>query len=198
MKNNRNIVIDVVCVAVSLACVILTFYGQIRYNGVFTLDAYISVIATLIAICTTLMVGLQIYNHMQIREVTESVKNIRKLENEQKSIIKKLRFAQKGVSDLFRLEGRRQTDDYIPICLAISVIAMYEDGVTDKEVLKDILEKYKKLWNYCDRNVFNYRMMIKYLPDFQKMHFESSTDTSKKILQYHVRFLNKLYEEAKK
>ena len=192
----KQIVVNIVCITVSLLCVIMVIEYPFKNGGGFGMEDFIGVMATFIGICATMMVGLQIYNHLEIREVTERVKNLQKLENEQKTIIEKLHFAQKGVSDLFRLQARKQTEDYVPICLALSVITAYEDGLTDKKAIEDILVKYKKLWDYCERNKFNTRFMRKYLSDFQKMHFDTSIEKNKKILVYHTRFLNLLLEET--
>lgn len=187
----KQIVVNIVCITVSLLCVIIV----IEYGGGFGLENFIGVMTTFIGICATMMVGLQIYNHLEIRDISERVKNLQKLENEQRIIIEKLRFAQKGVSDLFRLQARKPTEDYIPICLAVSVITIYEDGLTDKDALEDILVKYKKLWDYCEHNKFNTRLLRRYLRDFEKMHFDTSIETNREIIVYHTRFLNLLLEE---
>ena len=191
----KQIVVNIVYITVSSLCVIMIIECLYKNGGGFGLENFIGVMATFIGICATMMVGLQIYNHLEIREVRERVKNLQKLEDEQRIIIEKLRFAQKGVSDLFRLQARKPTEDYIPICLAVSVITVYEDGLTDKDALEDLLVKYKKLWDYCQYNKFNTRLLRRYLFDFQKMHFDASIEKNREILVYHTRFLNLLQEE---
>jgi len=191
----KQIVVNIVCITVSSLCVIMIIECLYKNGGGFGLENFIGVMATFIGICATMMVGLQIYNHLEIREVRERVKNLQNLEDEQRIIIEKLRFAQKGVSDLFRLQARKPTEDYIPICLAVSVITVYEDGLTDKDALEDLLVKYKKLWDYCQYNKFNTRLLRRYLFDFQKMHFDASIEKNREILVYHTRFLNLLQEE---
>jgi len=191
----KQIVVNIVCIIVSLLCVIMIIEYPFKNGGGFGLENFIGVMATFIGICATMMVGLQIYNHLEIRDITERVKNLQNLENEQSTIIEKLRFAQKGVSDLFRLQARTRTDNYVPVCLAVSVIAAYEDGLTDKDALGDILVKYKKLWDYCEHNKFNTRLLRKYLHDFEKMHFDTSIEKNRKILRYHTSFLHLLQEE---
>ena len=194
-KTMKQIAVNIVCIIVSLLCVIMIIEYPFKNGGGFGLENFIGVMATFIGICATMMVGLQIYNHLEIREVTERVKNLQNLENEQRRIIEKLRFAQKGVSDLFRLQARKPTDDYVPICLAVSVIAAYEDGLTDKDALEDILVKYKKLWDYCQHNKFNTRLLRRYIHDFEKMHFDTSIEKNREILVYHTRFLHLLQED---
>ena len=135
----KQIVVNVVCITVSLLCVIIIIEYPFRNEGGFGLENFIGVMATFIGICATMMVGLQIYNHLEIRDISERVKNLQNLENEQRKIIRRLRFAQKGVSDLFRLQARIGTDDYVPVCLAVSVIsAAYEADLMDEKVLDDV------------------------------------------------------------
>lgn len=191
----KQIAVNIVCMIASLLCVIMIIVSPFKNGGGFGLENFIGVMATFIGICATMMVGLQIYNHLEIRKVTKRVKNLQSLEKKQKKIIKKLRFAQKGVSDLFRLEARIRTDNYVPVCLAVSVIIAYEDGLKDKDALKDLLVKYKKLWDYCERNKFNTRLLRRYLTDFEKMHFDTSIEKNREIIIYHTRFLNLLQEE---
>ena len=194
-RKMKQIVVNIVCIIVSLLCVIIIINCPFKNGGGFGLENFIGVMATFIGICATMMVGLQIYNHLEIRKVTERVKNLKNLEDEQERIIEKLRFAQKGVSDLFRLQARTGTANYVPVCLAVSVIAAYEDGITDEDSLGDLLVKYKKLWEYCQHNEFNTRLLRRYLDDFEKMHFDTSTEKNRKICDYHIKFLYFLKEE---
>lgn len=194
----KQIAVNIVCIIVSSLCVIMIIECLFKNGGGFGLENFIGVMATFIGICATMMVGLQIYNHLEIREVTERVKNIKNMEDEQKKLIEKLRFAQKGVSDLFRLEARIRTDNYVPVCLAVSVIAAYEGGLKEKDALEDLLVKYKKLWDYCEHNKFNTRLLRRYLDDFEKMYFGNSSEINKKINEYHIKFLYFLKEEKNK
>ena len=194
----KQIVVNIVCITVSLLCVVMIIEYPFKNGGGFGLENFIGVMATFIGICATMMVGLQIYNHLEIREVTERIKNIKNMEDEQKKLIEKLHFAQKGVSDLFRLQARTGTENYVPVCLAVSVIAAYEDGMTDEDALGDLLVKYKKLWDYCQHNEFNTRLLRRYFHDFEKMHFDTSTEKNREICDCHIKFLDFLKEEKNK
>ena len=60
----------------SLLCIALTFWGNWKNNGVLTTDAFIGILATFIGICATLIVGVQIVNHIELRNMQKSIKEI--------------------------------------------------------------------------------------------------------------------------
>lgn len=64
----RDIIIVVVCIAATLVCIGLTFWGNLRNNGVLTTDAFMGVIASLIGVCATVIVGFQIASYFELRE----------------------------------------------------------------------------------------------------------------------------------
>lgn len=73
---NKNIIIVVASIATALICIALTFWGNWKNNGVLTTDAFIGVMATLIGVCATIIVGVQIVNHLELRKMQTSIKTI--------------------------------------------------------------------------------------------------------------------------
>jgi hypothetical protein len=73
---SRNTVIITICIASALMCIALTFWGNWKNNGVLTTDAFISVMATFIGVCATIIVGVQIVNHLELRKMQTSIKTI--------------------------------------------------------------------------------------------------------------------------
>lgn len=83
---NKNVIIVVACIATALICIVLTFWGNWKNDGILTTDAFMAVLATFIGICATLIVGVQIVSFIELKEVRTQVKTIqeeRKLLNEQ-------------------------------------------------------------------------------------------------------------------
>ena len=77
--NNKNIIIIVVtCIATAVICIVLTFWGNWKNDGVLTTDAFMAVLATFIGICATLIVGVQIINHLELRKIQNTIKDIEK------------------------------------------------------------------------------------------------------------------------
>jgi hypothetical protein len=73
---NKNIIIVTVCIATALMCILLTFWGNWKNNGVLTTDAFIGVMATFIGVCATIIVGVQIVNHLELRNIKENIQTI--------------------------------------------------------------------------------------------------------------------------
>ena len=84
---NKNIIIVVTCIATALICIVLTFWGNWKNDGILTADAFMAVLATFIGICATLIVGVQIVSFIELKEVRAQMKAVqeeRHLLNEQK------------------------------------------------------------------------------------------------------------------
>lgn len=83
----KEIVIIAICIAAALICIVLTFWGNWKNNGVLTTDAFVGVLATFMGICATIIVGIQIVSFIELREMRNQIKAIqeeRKLLNEQR------------------------------------------------------------------------------------------------------------------
>lgn len=73
---NKNIIIVVTCIATALICIVLTFWGNWKNDGVLTIDAFMAVLATFIGICATLIVGVQIVSFIELKEVRTQMKAV--------------------------------------------------------------------------------------------------------------------------
>lgn len=69
MMKKQNIILTSVCTIISITCVALTFWGQIKNNGAITTDSYIGIIASLIGVCATIVVGFQIVSFFELRNL---------------------------------------------------------------------------------------------------------------------------------
>lgn len=84
-EKKKNTIIVVAAVMTAVVCIALTFWGNWKNGGVLTTDAFIGVMATFIGVCTTLIVGVQIVNHIEIRKMRENIKEF----DAEKDILKK-------------------------------------------------------------------------------------------------------------
>ena len=91
---NKNIIIVVTCIATALICIVLTFWGNWKNDGVLTADAFMAVLATFIGICATLIVGVQIVSFIELKEVRAQMKVVqeerRSLKEQQEQFSKKM------------------------------------------------------------------------------------------------------------
>lgn len=74
----RDIFIVVLSIATALACVGFTIWGNLKNDGVLTIDAFMGVIATLIGVCATIVVGFQIANFIELKETKIQIEKLQR------------------------------------------------------------------------------------------------------------------------
>ena len=72
----RDIIIVTVCIATALICIVLTFWGNYKNDGVLSPEAFYGVLATFIGICATIIVGFQIASFVKIHETERQIKKV--------------------------------------------------------------------------------------------------------------------------
>ena len=82
MMKKQNIILTSVCTIISITCVALTFWGQIKNNGAITTDSYIGIIASLIGVCATIVVGFQIVSFFELRNLKQQIDLVEKQRKE--------------------------------------------------------------------------------------------------------------------
>lgn len=105
MIKKSNIILTSICIIVSIVCVALTFWGQIKNNGTITTDSYIGIIASLIGVCATIVVGFQIVSFFELRNLKQQVEYVEKqrkeLELYKTTIANELHLSKTGISNAF-------------------------------------------------------------------------------------------------
>ena len=101
----RDIIIVTLSVAVAIVCIALTFWGNMKNNGVLTIDAYIGVIATLIGVCATIVVGFQIASFVKIHETERQIKEVQternNMQKEKEELFKNIELLEIELSNAF-------------------------------------------------------------------------------------------------
>lgn len=101
----RDIIIVTVSIAAAIVCIALTFWGNLKNNGAVTTDAFIGVLATLIGVCATIVVGFQIASFLELRELKKQVEQVEKQKEElakyKQSVGFDIHLAKAGVANAF-------------------------------------------------------------------------------------------------
>ena len=101
----KDIIIVTLCVVTAIVCVVLTFWGNWRNDGTLTTDAFVGVMATLIGVCATIVVGFQIASFLELREVKKQVEQVEKQREElvqyKQSVRLDIHLAKAGVANAF-------------------------------------------------------------------------------------------------
>lgn len=187
----RDIIIVTLSVAVAIVCIALTFWGNLKNNGVLTIDAYIGVIASLIGVCATIVVGFQIASFLELREVKKQVELVEKqrqeLEQYKQGVAQEISFARTGIANAFGILSVVEKDSLLGFASRISSIICEDLQNVNGEIL---LKRYNNLYNetmhwlktddYVDAlvdlmNSLNYieipKNIVRY-NDIMKIHFD--------------------------
>ena len=144
----RDIIIVIVCVATALICIGLTFWGNLKNNGVLTTDAFIGVVAALIGVCSTIIVGFQIASYLELKETKQQVEIIKKERERLEDLSKQLCRARNGLANAFVAIAETSTNKEVCLVSRMSTILMDGDNLLeiDNKSSMIILNRYKLLY----------------------------------------------------
>lgn len=163
--NKRNIIIVTISIATSIACIALTFWGNIKNDGTITTDAFIGIIASLIGVCVTIVVGFQIASFLELREVRKQVEQVEKqrteLEIYKQSVASDLHVAKAGVANAFGILSVVERGTLLGFAARVSSIICDNLHSTPGDIL---LTRYQ---NYIQKHLIFYKLMTilkRYIP----------------------------------
>lgn len=139
----RDVIIITICVATAIVCMCLTFWGNLKNNGVLTIDAFMGVIATLIGVCATIIVGFQIASYLELRETKIQVEKLQKERERLETISDEINDVRSDLANAFVAISADTSNDFLRIVSLISTITV-DDMATGKS--KTLLNRYKKLY----------------------------------------------------
>lgn len=195
---SKNIIIVVTCIATALICIVLTFWGNWKNDGILTADAFMAVLATFIGICATLIVGVQIVSFIELKEVRAQMKAVqeeRHLLNEQKESFRiEMYNARLGLGNalaLIALTAQKNNDASIEFeSLVISIIIDDWSSMNGSA----LLTRYQRLSDIANKVVPSVNQ--DYINDtYNKLSIlvvPTNIDHYNEIMSLHHRLLSKL------
>lgn len=198
MIKKTNILLTSICLIVSIVCVALTFWGQIKNNGTITTDSYIGIIASLIGVCATIVVGFQIVSFFELRNLKQQVEHVEKqrkeLELYKATIANELHLSKTGISNAFGILSVVEKGSLLGYTARICSIVCDDLKATPGAIL---LTRYQQLYeetlyflktnNYIDA-MYPITENLKYINipqnkecyyEIMKLHFDIITMTEK-------------------
>lgn len=185
----RDIIIVTVCIATALICIALTFWGNYKYNGVLSPDAFYGVLATFIGICATIIVGFQIASFVKIHETERQIKEVQderdNMKKEKEEFKNEIAFLENELSNAFVALSDASNNKSVKVLLQIMSIS---NSHIKSVVPSVLLHRYKTLKktlddiegiNMCWLNKHIYRLKkivlpqdIEHYTEMMKLHFE--------------------------
>lgn len=190
-----NIIVMTVCIVLTITNIVLLCLNNTKSIYNIGTDAYIGVIATLIGVCATIIVGFQIAHFIEMRSLKEQIDELNVLRDD---IYKKsndleanLAFVKVGVSSAFRVFYRKFKDDPLaPVACIIAIIA-YDTNNKD-QASKTLLSNYQKLHKMLSKPTCNTKLAKKYLDDLKKVNIPHDLKTHDEICRLHYNIIHLL------
>ena len=148
MTKKNNIILVLICIITSITCVALTFWGQIKNNGTITTDSYIGIIASLIGVCATIVVGFQITSFFELRDLKQQIDRVEKqrkdLELYKVTIANEIHLSKTGISNAFGILSVVEKGSLLGFASRVSSIVCDDLQATPGNIL---LARYQQLYD---------------------------------------------------
>ena len=146
----KGVITNTVCIITAIVCIALTFWGNLKNDGVLSTDAYMGVIATLIGICAAIVVGFQIVSFIELQNFRKQVNEMealrKQMEQDNIRLQKQTHTLQTGLSNAFMLildyNQAQNKDIYQALSYCTSIICASWDNPSNA---KAMLIKYNNL-----------------------------------------------------
>lgn len=188
----RDIVIITLCTVAALVCIALTFWGNLKNDGILTTDSYIGVIATLIGVCATIVVGFQIASFVKIHETEKQIKEVKterdNMQKEKEQFLREIKIVEDELSNAFVMLSKVSKNTYTKIlaqilsirCSNISKeadVTLLRYQILSKSIKKaqedNELSEIKKVSLFVDKLKFvDVPKNIEHYTEIMKLHLE--------------------------
>lgn len=198
---NKNIIIVVTCIATALICIVLTFWGNWKNDGLLTADAFMAVLATFIGICATLIVGVQIINHLELRKIQNIIKDIEEerdgLKADNEAFAKDIYEARKGIGDTLVIQAhiaKKNNDKFVEFMSLVLSITIDNWKSMNGSVL---LSRYEGLAELSDAIIkVGRKSDLEFIYDLlSKLVVPDAIDHHDKIMALHYQLLSALKQK---
>lgn len=183
----RDIIIVVVCVAAALVCIGLTFWGNLKNNGVLTTDAFMGVIATMIGICATVIVGFQIASFVKIQETEKQIKEVKserdKMLSERDALRNEIKFVETELSNAFVILSSTIKNKSVRIFSKILSVTC-SDAINSP---KTLFQRYKSLHDeLCNASESDMKNPARFVSKLNSMKIPSDIENYREIMKLHL------------
>lgn len=195
----RDIIIVTICIATALICIVLTFWGNYKNDGVLSPEAFYGVLATFIGICATIIVGFQIANFVKIHETERQMKKVQeernKMEEDREELYRNIKSIRTLLSNA--LVGiARNTDNNFDKVLTLIMSIYCEHGKKESGVL---LSRYNTLITVIKKcSSKELYKVYDHIQNLKDIDIPKDTEHYIEIMKLHLETIQLVEEAAKK
>ena len=153
-KKNKSTIFVTISLVTALVCIAITFWGNWKNDGILTTDAYLGIIATFIGACATIIVGAQIVNHLELRNMQTSLKAIEdereKIKQQQEAFSMEMYNTRLGIGNALTLIAftAQKNNDIVTEFNSRVLSIIIDDWSSMKGIA--LLSRYKRLVDIAD------------------------------------------------
>lgn len=157
MIKKANVILITICIITSITCVALTFWGQIKNNGIISIDSYIGIIASLIGVCVTIVVGFQLVSFFELRNLKQQVEYVEKqrkdLEFYKMTIANELHLSKTGIANAFGILSVVEKDSLLGYTARVcSIVCDDLQAIPGKILLMRYQQLYEETLHFLRTN----------------------------------------------
>lgn len=186
----RDIIIITLCIATSVICIALTFWGNMKNDGVITTDAFVGIIATLIGVCATIVVGFQIASFVKIHETERHIKEVKserdKMIQEKEEFQQELAGVKVELSNAFMMLSMVMNDYGIKMFALMLSIWCYDIDKDDNVAFS----RYKKLHEMVNKAApKDLSRVSKFLHNMKGIQIPNDIEHYTEIMKLHLEII---------
>lgn len=199
------LIISVLSIIIALGCVGVVVFHNFDQNGVVELGTFIGIGVALIGICATLIVGLQILNYIEFKDIKNRIQQIDTLESTIKNVINShdtaLSNSNEQLANVFVTLAKKEGVYPMRIDLLVSSIVIQLYGVSRYDTTNFSLSlhhKYVQLQN--DVNVFDNMKMPEPISweRFKTINFPITIENRDKLQLMHCEIMTRISAAIKR
>ena len=194
----RDIIIVTICITTALICIVLTWWGNYKNDGVLSPDAFYSVLATFIGICATFIVGFQIASFVKIHETEQQIKKVQvereKMQKEKERFQEEIDFLKIELSNAFTMLSNTTTDNFVKIFAQILAVVSSKIKGNAEVTLSRYQGLHKNLKSAKQKELL---ALGKFTYKLKKMDIPNDIEHYTEIMKLHLEILEILENSEK-
>lgn len=195
----RDIIIVTVCIATALICIVLTFWGNYKNDGVLSPEAFYGVLATFIGICATIIVGFQIASFVKLHETERQMKKVQeernKMEEDREELYRNIKSIRTLLSNALVVLAKNTKNDLERV-LALTM-AIYCDH--NKKGANVLLSRYISLRDILKKlSPGELSLMQEHIQNLKKIDISKDIENYTEIMKLHFEIIETIEKVAEK
>ena len=195
--NKRDTIIVTSCVCTALFCIALTFWGNLKNNGMLTTDAFVGFMSALIGVCATIIVGFQIASYLEFRETRKQVEDLEKERKRLELMCSDLNDIRKDLANAFVTIYEPTDNPLMRIVACIMAICVESQSCNSSHRLLARYNALEQALGEIQINEGSQEMLAAFNKKLKDIAYTNNSQIWNDVINSHYRIVAKLDELTK-